>query len=81
MSVSSIDTKFAPVRRGLDSHLTAADVTLIVAWAALAVVLLAYAISEGSIGAVALGALTMLQSWNAWRGAVRRDDTPQLDFQ
>jgi hypothetical protein len=80
MSVSSIDTKTAPARRGPDSHLTTADTTLIVAWAALTVVLVAYAIAEGSIGAIVLAALTTLQSWNAWRGAVQRDDSSQLRF-
>jgi hypothetical protein len=80
MSVSSIDTKIAPARRGRDSHLTPADTALIVAWAALTVILVAYAIAEGSIGAIVLAVLTTLQAWNAWRGAAQRDDSSQLRF-
>ena len=81
MSVSSIDSKIAPPRRGLDSSLTAADAAMIVAWAALTVILVAYAIAEGSIGAIVLAALTAFGGWTAWRGAAERDETPQLDFQ
>ena len=80
MSASSIDTKIVPVRRGTDTHLTAADAVMIVAWAALTVVLLGYATVEGSLGALVLGVLTMFQAWNAWRGAAERDDAALIRF-
>jgi hypothetical protein len=81
MSVSSIDTKIATDRRGIDTRLTTADVAMIGAWAALTVVLLGYATVEGTLGALVLGVLTMFQAWNAWRGAAERDDTALIRFE
>jgi hypothetical protein len=80
MSVFSIDTKSAPARRRADTSLTAADATMIAAWAVLTVVLLGYATVEGSVGALLLAAVTMQQSWNAWKGAERRDESALLRF-
>ena len=81
MSVSSIDTKIATARRGIDTRLTTADVAMIGAWAVLTVVLLGYAIVDGSLGALVLAVLTMVQVWNAWRGAAERDDTALIRFE
>jgi hypothetical protein len=80
MSVSSIDTKIAPARRRTDTRLTAADAAMIAAWVVLTVVLLGYATVEGSLGALVLAVLTMQQSWNARKGAERRDESAQLRF-
>ena len=73
MSVSSLDTRIAPLSgRFSDSHVTAADLFQMVAWAALAVVFVVYAISESSLGALALAALVLTQVWHAWSNASSR---------
>jgi hypothetical protein len=67
MSVSSIDPRIAPLSgRFSDTRITTADLFLMVAWAALAVVFVVYAISESSLGALALAALVLTQVWHAW---------------
>jgi hypothetical protein len=73
MSVSSIDLRIAPLSgRFSDTGITTADLFLMVAWAALAVVFVVYAISESSLGALALAALVLTQSWHAWSNVASR---------
>jgi cytochrome b len=73
MSVSSIDSKIAPRSgRFSDTRITPADVFQMVAWAALTAVLFGYAIADGSIGALVLGALVLTQVWGAWSSAASR---------
>jgi hypothetical protein len=45
---------------------TPADIFQTIAWAALTAVLFGYAIADGTIGALVLGALTLVQTWRAW---------------
>jgi hypothetical protein len=52
-------------------HHTAADVFLTVAWAALTAVLLGYAIADGTIGALVLGVVTLVQTWRSWTASSR----------
>ena len=73
MSVSSIDNRISPLGgRFSDTRITAADLFQMVAWAALAVVFVVYAISESSIGALALAALVLTQVWHAWSNVSSR---------
>ena len=51
---------------------TPGDVAMVVMWAALAVIVLAYAISRGSIGAFVAGGLVAWQVTNAWSAVTRR---------
>jgi hypothetical protein len=51
---------------------TPADVAMVVMWAALAITVLAYAISNGSIGAFVAGGLVAWQVTNAWTAVTRR---------
>jgi hypothetical protein len=80
MSVSSIETKIAPLSgRFPDSRVSSADLVQIVAWAALTVVFLAYAIAESSIGAAVFGALVLTQVYAAWTNAHSRELNPTQD--
>jgi hypothetical protein len=73
MSVSSLDSRIAPLSgRFSDTRITAADLFMMVAWAALAVVFVVYAIAESSIGAGVLAALVLTQVWHAWSSVSRR---------
>ena len=45
---------------------TPADIVQTIAWAALTAVLLGYAIADGGLGALVLGAVTLVQAWRAW---------------
>jgi hypothetical protein len=73
MSVSSLDTRIAPLSgRFSDTRITTADLFQMVAWAALAVVFVVYAISESSLGALALAALVLTQVWHAWSNVSSR---------
>ena len=73
MSVSSIDNRISPLGgRFSDTRITAADLFQMVAWAALAVVFVVYAISESSLGALALAALVLTQVWHAWSNVSSR---------
>jgi hypothetical protein len=57
---------------------TPADLFQTIAWAALTAVIFAYAIADGSIGALVLGALTLVQTWHAWTSSSRdAQDQPQ----
>lgn len=73
MSVSSFDTRIAPLSGHFsDTRLTATDLFMMVAWAALAVVFVVYAISESSLGSLVLAALVLSQVWHAWSNASSR---------
>ena len=73
MSVSSLDTRISPLSgRFSDTRITAADLFQMVAWAALTVVFVVYAISENSIGALVLAALVLTQVWHAWSNVSAR---------
>jgi hypothetical protein len=73
MSVSSLDSRIAPLSGHFsDTRLTTADLFQMVAWAALAVVFVVYAISESSLGALALAALVLTQVWHAWSNVSSR---------
>jgi hypothetical protein len=48
------------------AHHTPADLFQTIAWAALTAVLFGYAIADGTLGALVLGALTLVQTWRAW---------------
>ena len=73
MSVSPIDSKIAPRSgRFSDTRITAADLFQMVAWAALAVVFVVYAISESSLGSLVLAALVLTQVWHAWSNVASR---------
>jgi hypothetical protein len=37
-----------------------------IAWVALTAIFFGYALAEGSVGALVLGALTLVQTWHAW---------------
>jgi hypothetical protein len=54
------------------SNHTPADVFQTIAWAALSAVIFGYAIAQGSLGALVLGALTLVQTWHAWTGGSQR---------
>jgi hypothetical protein len=54
------------------SNPTPADVFQTIAWAALTAVMFGYAIAQGSIGALILGAATLVQTWHAWTSASER---------
>ena len=51
---------------------TPADLFQTIAWAALTVVFLAYAIAESSIGALVIGAALLVQTWHAWTASSER---------
>jgi len=73
MSVSSLDSRIAPLSgRFSDTRITAADLFMMVAWAALAVVFVAYAIAESSIGSAALAVLVLTQVWHSWSNVSSR---------
>jgi hypothetical protein len=73
MSVSSIDNRISPLGgRFSDTRITAADLFQMVAWAALTVVFVVYAISENSLGALVLAALVLTQVWHAWSNVSSR---------
>jgi len=61
-----------------DTKLAGAAMTLL--WTVLTVVLFGYAIAESSLGALVLGALTLVQTWRAWSDAASHEDTRQLQF-
>ena len=80
MSVSSIDTKISPLSgRFSDTAATPADLVMVVAWVALTAVLFGYAIVDGSIGALVLGALVLTQVWSAWSSIATRVLNPTHD--
>jgi hypothetical protein len=80
MSVSSIETKIAPLSgRFSDSRITPADLFQTVAWAALTAVFFAYAIADSSIGAAILGLLVLTQVWAAFSSARSRELNPTQD--
>jgi hypothetical protein len=60
-----------------DSH-APARLFQTIAWAVLTVVFVAYAISESSIGALILGALTLVQTHAAFTHAADADGNGQL---
>ena len=73
MSVSSLDSMIAPLSgRFSDTRITAADLFMMVAWAALAVVFAVYAITETSIGAAVLAAFVLTQVWHSWSSVSSR---------
>jgi hypothetical protein len=59
---------------------TPADIFQTIAWAALTAVILGYAIADGSIGALILGAVTLVQTWHAWTSAADRSDAESQRF-
>ena len=73
MSVSSLDPRISPLSGKIsDSRITAADLLQVALWTALAVVFVAFAISESSIGAALLAVLVLTQVWHAWSTARTR---------
>jgi hypothetical protein len=59
---------------------TPADLFQTVAWAALTVVFLAYAIADGTIGALVVAAVLLVQTWHAWTASEQRAERESLDF-
>jgi hypothetical protein len=57
---------------------TSAEILQTIAWAALTAVLFGYAIAEGSIGALVIGALTLVQTWHAWTSS---PESPEVEAQ
>jgi hypothetical protein len=58
---------------------TPADLLQTIAWAALTAVLLGYAIAEGTVGALVLGAATLVLTWHAWTHSAAQDtDEPRF---
>jgi hypothetical protein len=62
-----------------DSH-TPADLFQTLAWAALTAVILGYAIADGTIGALVLGLVTLVQTWHAWTSSAQRADAASQRF-
>jgi hypothetical protein len=59
---------------------TPADLFQTIAWAALTAVLMGYAVAQGSIGALILGAVTLVATWHAWTAPAERPEGEQLRF-
>jgi hypothetical protein len=53
-------------------HWSAAEATLLFAWAAMATGLLAHGLARGSLGPVLLGAFALWQMAHVWQGVQRR---------
>ena len=59
---------------------TPADLFQTIAWAALTVVFLAYAIAESSLGALGVAAALVVQTWRAWTASSERVEGEPLRF-